>query len=150
MTAVEALRDAGCALLAPVLEPAGFTLAGVPSSEPARALARFARGDRALDLVIATSERPSRDAWLRDVTYRRGDASVSHDRYMTVVLGEEGSNQYPTFGGAPLDAFRHLAHDLAHYGVAFLRGPDAHFDEIVTRAREFTRGRWAPLAAFRT
>jgi hypothetical protein len=69
---------------------------------------------------------------------------------MAVVLGEEGSNQYPSFGGHPLDAFRHLHHDLECYASVFLRGPEAHFKVIVERAALWSRGMWSPRALFRT
>ena len=102
----------------------------------------FARADgRRLELtvvrVLATDraeEVANPRPVLRDVVYRVGERSLPHEAYMAVVLGEEGSNQYPTFGGQPLDGFRHLCHDMDCYATAFLNGPESHFKVIAERA----------------
>jgi metal-dependent amidase/aminoacylase/carboxypeptidase family protein len=154
----ETTLDQGSAILASLLEPQGFSYErGAVVREGAEEVARgaFARAadGRRLDLAVvhtfATETVPERCA-LRDVTYRVGGFMLAHDAYMAVVLGEEGSNQYPSFGGQPLDAFRHLRHDLECYATAFLRGPEAHFKVIVERAALWSRGMWSPRALFRT
>jgi hypothetical protein len=151
----------GCRLLALALEPHGFVyesgdVTHSESQESARGI--FARPDgRRLELtvirVLKTDDgdtvENARSA-LRDVVYHVGALSLPHEAYMAVVLGEEGSNQYPTFGGQPLDGFRHLRHDIECYATVFLRGPDAHFKVISDRAALWSRGMWSPRALFRT
>jgi hypothetical protein len=153
--------EQGCALLAPLLETQGFAYeAGAATSDERQEVARgaFVRADgRRLELAVvralvtesgAEVENP-RSA-LRDVVYRVGEITLAHDAYMAVVLGEEGSNQYPTFGGQPLDGFRHLCHDIECYATVFLRGPESHFKVIAERAALWSRGMWSPRALFRT
>jgi hypothetical protein len=156
----ETTLQQGSALLASLLEPQGFAYeaGAVTCSETQEAACgAFARADgRRLELtvvrVIATEGGvvPNARTILRDVIYRIGDLSLQHEAYMAVVLGEEGSNQYPTFGGQPLDGFRHLRHDMECYATAFLRGPDSHFTLIAERAALWSRGMWSPRALFRT
>lgn len=151
----------GSALLAPFLEAQGFAYEpGAVAHDELREVARgtFARPDgRRLELtvvrVLATeggAEIQNARSVLRDVVYRVGEHSLEHEAYMAVVLGEEGSNQYPTFGGEPLDGFRHLRHDMECYATAFLRGPESHFKVIAERAALWSRGMWSPRALFRT
>jgi hypothetical protein len=153
--------EQGCALLAPLLEAQGFVYeAGAATSDERQEIARgtFARADgRRLELavvrVLATENGTEVDnarSILRDVVYCAGELTVAHDAYMAVVLGEEGSNQYPSFGGNPLDGFRHLCHDMECYATAFLRGPESHFKVIAERAALWSRGMWSPRALFRT
>ena len=161
MTATAATTlEQGSALLAPILGAQGFSYEpGATTRDEKEEVARgaFARGDgRRLELtvvrVFATEggEVASPRTVLRDVVYRVGDLSLPHEAYMAVVLGEEGSNQYPTFGGAPLDGFRHLCHDMECYATAFLKGPESHFKLIAERAALWSRGMWSPRALFRT
>ena len=154
----ETTLEQGSALLAPLLEAHGFAYElGAVTRDEAQEVAcgAFARPSdgRRLDLAVvhtpATDAAPAR-CTLRDVTYYVGDLGLAHEAYMAVVLGEEGSNQYPSFGGHPLDAFRHLQHDLECYASVFLRGPEAHFKMIVERAALWSRGMWSPRALFRT
>ncbi len=154
----ETTLQQGCALLAPLLEAQGFTYeSGAVTRDDAQEVARgaFVRASdgRRLDLAVvhtfATEAAPGR-CTLRDVTYHVGDLTLAHEAYMAVVLGEEGSNQYPTFGGQPLDGFRHLHHDLECYASVFLRGPESHFKVIAERAALWSRGMWSPRALFRT
>lgn len=153
--------EQGCALLAPLLEAQGFVYeAGAATSDEKQEVARgaFARADgRRLELtvvrVLATeggAEVENARSALRDVVYRFGDLTIAHNAYMAVVLGEEGSNQYPSFGGNPLDGFRHLCHDMECYATAFIRGPEPHFKVIAERAALWSRGMWSPRALFRT
>ena len=157
----ETTLQQGSAILAPLLEPQGFSYeAGALTCGETQEVAcgAFARADgRRLELtvvrVLATeggAEIPNARSVLRDVIYRVGDLSLQHEAYMAVVLGEEGSNQYPTFGGQPLDGFRHLCHDMECYATAFLRGPESHFKVIAERAALWSRGMWSPRALFRT
>jgi hypothetical protein len=151
----------GYPLLAQLLEAQGFTYEGsVTTSDETQEVARgaFTRADgRRLELaVVRTLATEDGEAVanarsvLRDVTYRVGELALPHEAYMAVVLGEEGSNQYPAFGGEPLDGFRHLRHDIECYATVFLRGPDSHFKVIAERAALWSRGMWSPRALFRT
>jgi hypothetical protein len=151
----------GCALLAPVLEAQGFAYeVGEASEDESQETARgaFARADgRRLELtVVRVLKTDDGDAIanarsvLRGVVYRFGPLVLPHEAYMAVVLGEEGSNQYPTFGGQPLDGFRHLRHDIECYATVFLRGPESHLKVIADRAALWSRGMWSPRALFRT
>jgi hypothetical protein len=155
------MLEHGRALLASLLEPHGFSYeSGPETSDETQDVARgaFVRGDsRRLELTVVRTfvtdsgekvENPR--SLLRDVVYRVGELAVEHEAYMAVVLGEEGSNQYPTFGGQPLDGFRHLSHDIDCYATVFLRGPDTHFKVIAERAALWSRGMWSPRALFRT
>lgn len=160
MNAEQTLAE-GCALLAPALELHGFTYqAGDATHDESRETARgsFGRADgRRLELsVLRVLKTDDGDkvanprSVLRDVAYHVGSLSLQHEAYMAVVLGEEGSNQYPTFGGQPLDGFRHLRHDIECYATVFLRGPESHFKVIAERAALWSRGMWSPRALFRT
>jgi hypothetical protein len=153
--------EQGCALLAPLLEAQSFVYeAGAATSDERQEVAHgaFARADsRRLELTVVRvlltesgSEVENARSVLRDVVYRVGGFTLAHDAYMAVVLGEEGSNQYPSFGGDPLDGFRHLCHDVECYATVFLRGPEAHFKVIAERAALWSRGMWSPRALFRT
>ena len=160
MNAATTLAE-GCALLAPVLEAQGFAYeVGEASEDESQETARgaFARADgRRLELtVVRVLKTDDGDAIanarsvLRGVVYRFGPLVLPHEAYMAVVLGEEGSNQYPTFGGQPLDGFRHLRHDIECYATVFLRGPESHLKVIADRAALWSRGMWSPRALFRT
>jgi hypothetical protein len=153
--------EQGCALLAPLLEAQGFAYeAGAITADERQEVARgvFVRADgRRLELTVVRvlvtegGERvENARSILRDVVYRVGELSLAHDAYMAVVLGEEGSNQYPSFGGNPLDGFRHLCHDMEAYATVFLRGPEPHFKVIAERAALWSRGMWSARALFRT
>jgi hypothetical protein len=153
--------EQGCALLASLLEPQGFVYeAGAATADEKQEVARgtFARADgRRLELTVVRvlvteggAELENARSALRDVVYSVGELTLAHDAYMAVVLGEEGSNQYPSFGGNPLDGFRHLCHDMECYATVFLRGPEAHFKVIAERAALWSRGMWSPRALFRT
>ncbi len=153
--------EQGCALLAPVLEAQGFAYEAGTTSDTDRqetAHGAFVRADgRRLDLTVIRVLRAedgervaSPRTILRDVIYSVGPLALPHEAYMAVVLGEEGSNQYPTFGGEPLDGFRHLCHDIECYANVFLRGPESHFKVIAERAALWSRGMWSPRALFRT
>jgi hypothetical protein len=160
VNAVTTLAE-GCALLAPVFEPQGFTYeAGEATQDESQetACGAFARADgRRLELtvvrVLKTDEGEdvaNARSVLRHVVYRLGPLVLPHEAYMAVVLGEEGSNQYPTFGGQPLDGFRHLRHDIECYATVFLRGPEPHLKLIAERAALWSRGMWSARALFRT
>jgi hypothetical protein len=97
--------EAGAAILAPLLSPAGFlfgvTRQGV-SSGGGFATGRFTRGAQYLEVHVRYS--------LGLVTYGWGDASISHADYLR-GLGAAGS--YPGYSDNPAEGFRHLAQDLA-------------------------------------
>jgi hypothetical protein len=160
MNAAAALEQ-GSALLAPALHAYGFTYeAGNEVADASQEIAQgaFARSDgRRLELtvirvLIGDDGEPvgSPRCSLRDVLYRVGSLTLRHEAYMAVVLGDEGSNQYPTFGGQPLDEFRHLRHDIECYATVFSHGPESHFKVIAERAALWSRGMWSPRALFRT
>ena len=154
------ILEHGSRLLAPLLEAQGFAYERGPATrDETQEVARgtFSRADgRRLELSVVRvlaengAELANARVVLRDVVYRVGDLTVAHEAYMAVVLGEEGSNQYPTFGGQPLDGFRHLRHDLECYATVFLKGPESHFKVIAERAALWSRGMWSPRALFRT
>jgi hypothetical protein len=158
---VATVLEQGSALLAPLLEAQGFAYEpGDVTRDETQEVARgaFNRADgRRLELSVVCvlaaeggADAPAARIVLRDVVYRVGDLTLAHEAYMAVVLGEEGSNQYPTFGGQPIDGFRHLRHDLECYATVFLRGPESHFKVIAERAALWSRGMWSPRALFRT
>ena len=157
----ETTLEQGRAVLATLLETHGFAYeqrGTVASDAQELAHGAFSRADgRRLELSVVRVLKDEEGAQvanvrslLRDVVYRLGELVVAHEAYMAVVLGEEGSNQYPTFGGQPLDDFRHLRHDLECYATAFLKGPESHFKVIAERAALWSRGMWSPRALFRT
>ena len=55
---------------------------------------------------------------------------MTHSSYMRALLGRDGRNQYPGFSTNPIDAFRHLAHDLQTFSTAFLTGTDEEFAQL--------------------
>ena len=157
----ETTLEQGSALLAPLLEAQGFAYEpGAVTHDETQEIARgaYARADgRRLELTVVRvlagedgAKVANARSTLRDVVYRLGELALRHEAYMAVVLGEEGSNQYPTFGGQPLDEFRYLCHDLQSYATVFLRGPESHFKVIAERAALWSRGMWSPRALFRT
>jgi hypothetical protein len=160
MMDAETILEQGSALLAPLLAVQGFAYErGTATRDETQEVARgaFSRADgRRLELSVVRilaengAELANARVVLRDVVYRVGDLTVAHEAYMAVVLGEEGSNQYPAFGGQPLDGFRHLCHDLECYATVFLKGPESHFKVIAERAALWSRGMWSPRALFRT
>ena len=114
-----------------MLVPHGFSFTeGRTADGPlgSHASGAYSREDRRIELHFRRI--------LGSVVYHVGDLSLSHEAYMRAVLGLDGSNEFPHFTGDPLDGFRHLAHDLSTYCGAFLKGPPAHFREIVRRAGE--------------
>ena len=120
----------GRALLDPVLVSNGFYFdeeSSAAHSSEAFARGSYVRGARRLELGCREV--------LAVVVYQLDDLLLTHDAYMQTVLGPAGSNMYPCFTGDPLDGFRHLKHDLEHYGTIFLRGTDAQFRHIVTRSQ---------------
>jgi hypothetical protein len=96
---------AGAAILADELSPAGFTfhLAGSGSgSGDDFAVGRFSKGDQYLEIHFRHS--------LGMVRYGWGNSVLSHADYLA---GLDETGAYPGYGTDPLDAFRHLARDLA-------------------------------------
>ena len=109
MNALETFR-AGCKILDDVMNPCGFCLiegASGKSSGGNFASGEYVRGDRKLEIHFRYS--------LGLVTYRIGSLSLTHESYMRALLGKNGGNQYPGFSDDPLEGFRHLSHDLAHF-----------------------------------
>ena len=128
-TDARALLEQGRELLDPVLVKHGFRVeTPETSNEAAFARVAYVRDERRLELGC-------RDQ-LAAVVYQIDDLVMTHDAYMSAVLGPAGSNMYPSFSGHPLDGFRHLHHDLQHYAGAFLHGTSEAFRTIVRRAHE--------------
>ncbi len=130
MNALETFR-AGCKLLDEVMNPHGFLLVEGASSSSSGgnfASGEYIRGDRRLEIHFRYS--------LGLVTYHIGDLSLTHEAYMRTLLGKNGGNQYPGFSNDPLDGFRHLGHDLAHFCGDFLNGSGEEFERCVVKAKE--------------
>jgi hypothetical protein len=131
MTEAEAVKnlEAGAAILKDFLEPHGFALGPIRSgagSGGSFAWCEFNRGNRRLQLHFRQS--------LGLVEYQLGETRISHEDYMWSVRGERRATSYPGFSKEPLDEFRHLAADLAHYGQNFVRGDDQEFVRHAERA----------------
>ncbi|HEX4948070.1 MAG TPA: hypothetical protein VFZ34_15465 [Blastocatellia bacterium] len=115
----------GCGILDLVMKPHGFSfVAGMAGRGSGGNFASgvYVCGERRLELHFRGS--------LGLVTYHWGDASVSHQFYMQMLLGKIGGNQYPGFSTDPLDGFRHLAYDLQRFADDFLKGDG----EVLRRA----------------
>lgn len=121
------LLHAGAALLAPVLEPAGFAFVEGErgtGSGGAFAVGLFTNGQRQLELHV-------REA-LGIVIYRAPKVVVSHDVLMRAAA-ENRRTAYPGFSDDPLDSFRHLREDLEAFGGIFLHGTAAALAEQAER-----------------
>jgi hypothetical protein len=97
--------EAGAAILASVLSPAGFTFeltSRGTSSGGGFAAGRFTRGGQYLEVHLRHS--------LGQVTYGWDGAAIAHADYLR-GLGVTGA--YPGYSDDPVDGFRHLAQDLA-------------------------------------
>jgi hypothetical protein len=130
MNALETFR-AGCKILDDVMNTHGFFLiegASGKSSGGNFASGEYVRGDRRLEIHFRYS--------LGLVTYHIGDLSLTHESYMRALLGKNGGNQYPGLSTDPLDGFRHLSHDLAHFCGDFLDGSGEEFGRCVVKAKE--------------
>ncbi|MBW3623255.1 MAG: hypothetical protein KY468_07585 [Armatimonadetes bacterium] len=129
------ILQAGCDILDPLLLPYGFDRLPIQEGKSSGghfAFTEYRRGHRRLELHYRYS--------LGMVTYHIGGLSLEHRDYMRVVLGQRGGNQYPGFSNDPLDGFRHLRHDLEHYGQAFLEGLDEEFRRVVKTAARLPTG----------
>lgn len=119
----------GRELLDPVLAAHGFRAVGGDTNDSGTfARVAYAKDNRRLELGCREQ--------LTVVVYQLDDLVLTHDDYMSAVLGPAGSNMYPCFTGDPLDGFRHLKHDLEHYAGSFLHGSADAFRTIVKRAHE--------------
>ena len=130
MNALETFRT-GCKILDEVLNPHGFFLVEGASGESSGgnfARGEYVRGNRRLEAHFRYS--------LGLVTYHLGDLSLTHESYMRALLGKNGGNQYPGFSNNPLDGFRHLSYDLAHFCGNFLNGSGEEFERCVDKAKE--------------
>jgi hypothetical protein len=112
--------DAGAAVLAEVLGPAGFTFVGAYDDAGEGgpfAIGEFRRGDRRLELHVRRS--------LVLVRYHFGEQSLSHEDLVRGVravdrIAEEP--QYPAFSDDPAAGFRRLRADIERFGDIFLTG----------------------------
>jgi hypothetical protein len=133
MNALETFR-AGCRILEEIMNPHGFFLiegASGNSSGGNFARGKYVRGDRRLEIHFRGS--------LGLVTYHRGDLSLTHEAYMRALLGKNGGNKYPGFSDDPLDGFRHLRYDLAHFCEDFLNGSGEELERCVMKAKELEK-----------
>jgi hypothetical protein len=124
-----AVLQEGCHILEPLLRAHGFQFEEGRSGASAGghfASGAYVRANRRLELHFRHS--------LGLVRYRVGDRTLDHETYMWVKLGKKGGNRYPGFSDDPLDAFRHLCHDLDSYAVEFLSGEDEAFERVVAEA----------------
>ncbi|HKO15708.1 MAG TPA: hypothetical protein VJU87_05685 [Gemmatimonadaceae bacterium] len=118
----------GREILDPVLTQHGFEF--VQASQPGTgdtASGAYVRGTRRLTFSF-------RAGALGNVVYHVGEHTLAHEGYMRLVLGPEGSNEYPGFAKDPLMGFHHLCHDLATYAGVFLTGSDERFAQLVRLA----------------
>ena len=130
MNKLETFR-AGCKILDEAMNLHGFLLVKVGSGISSGgdfACGQYVRGERRLEIHFRFS--------LGLVTYHMGSVSLTHEAYMRALLGKNGGNQYPGFSGDPLDGFRHLNYDLAHFCGDFLNGSGEEFERCVVRAEE--------------
>ena len=117
-----------------VLGPARFCFSATDegrSSGGLYASGEYLRGDRRLELHFRWS--------LGLVKYHVGGLSLSHADYVRAVKATAGATEqakYPGFSANPVDGFRHLADDLAHFGETFLSGSDAEFAALHAWAKE--------------
>jgi hypothetical protein len=136
---VIAILDAGAKILGVVIEPYGFVwaLGRAHAGHPGNATrGAFVKDDRQLELGFRWSLGP--------VTYRVGNASVSHEVLMRFA-GHYADAQYPGYSKDPLDAFRHLAVDLEKYGGDFMFGDGA---TIIAASRVSYAGGFGALPGF--
>jgi hypothetical protein len=125
------LFRAGCEILDPIVKPHNFVLENEMfgrSSGGEFASGEYIRGDRRLELHLRFS--------LGLVAYHVGSLSLLHQAYMRALLGRDGGSKYPGFSDEPLDGFRHLSYDLAHYAQDFLSGSGEEFARCVAKAKE--------------
>jgi len=130
---IEVLRE-GSAILDPLMSEHGFSFTDCRSGRGSGgpfAGGSYVNADRKLELHFRFS--------LGLVTYHFGEVSLDHEAYMRVVLGSEGGNKYPGFSDDPLDAFRDLAHDVQHFGNAFLEGDFKRFASYAAAAEQWKR-----------
>jgi hypothetical protein len=130
---VASILGAGAKIIDPVISPYGFqwVLGLIHRGHPGdSASGAFERNDRRLELHFRWS--------LGLVTYHLGDLKLSHNEYMRYT-GHKGDARYPGFSSDPLDAFHHLAFDLAHFCDDFLSGPGATFRAAFAAAKNSPR-----------
>jgi hypothetical protein len=135
---VTSILDAGAKIVDPIVSPHGFhwVLGPIHKGHPGNAASgTFTRDDRRLELHFRSS--------LGLVTYRLGELTLSHAHYM-FHIGHKADARYPGFSSDPLDAFRDLAYDLAHFGTDFLSGPGTEFRAAFVAAKD-----WRPVAGFK-
>lgn len=124
-------------LLQNILEPHGFQF--VDEGVGTGSGGKFQRGTwvrpdgRRLEYSVRES--------LGDVVYLMPGIALSHEAYVRGVAGRAGMNAYPGFSTDALDAFRHLAEDLARFGETFLSGSVADMQSVASRAAALERPR---------
>jgi hypothetical protein len=120
--------NAGAAILAPVLAPAGFTFhltSHGRSSGGDFATGRFTKGTQYLELHFRYS--------LGLVSYGWDDAAISHADYLR---GLRVTGSYPGYSDDPLGGFRHLALDLAGPLSGFRDGDHRGYEAGLEAARQ--------------
>src|ERR1700688_2219268 len=112
----------GRQILDAVLVIQGFTFMETESGESSGghfASGRYEKMDRYLEIHFRSS--------LGLVRYHIGELSLSHEEYMSALVGPNGGNKYPGFSNDPIDAFRDLAYDLERFCRDFLSGSGQEF-----------------------
>ncbi len=132
----EEILNSGSQILGEILHGDGFTFTPKQSGRSSGgmfAAGEFRRGNRVLELHYRHS--------LGLVTYHLGNASLTHQAYMLLVLGKPNASHYPGFSDGPLDGFRHLRDDLVEYGKDFLTGSDDDFLRHIERSKQLASAR---------
>jgi hypothetical protein len=120
-----ALLSEGAQLLAPILEPNGFSFrpgeAGNGSGGQFAAGA-FVASNRAVEFSVRHG--------LELVTYRLGGEEITHEEFLRYA-GLWGKHRYPDFGSSTAASFAALAHDLQVFFGDFISGECIQFQKVL-------------------
>ena len=131
------ILSAGAEILRPTLEPHGFAFR-IEREGPRSSGGPFAQGAFVSRKTLFSRRKrlEFHFRWsLGLVSYHVGRTSLSHDDYMR-SLGVQRDAEYPGFSDEPLDAFRHLASDLARFCQDFVRGDGAQFRRFANEIKK--------------
>jgi hypothetical protein len=120
-----ALLNEGAKILAPVLEPHGFSFqlgeAGNGSGGQFAAGA-FVASSRAVEFSVRNG--------LGLVVYRLAGSEITHEEFLR-YSGAWGKHRYPDFGSSTAASFAALAHDLRAFLSDFISGECIQFREVL-------------------